>query len=254
MSLQFLLMSLPIDENKYIFLIVDSDPDAMTIVCSWLKNSFPNSAIYSANDGTEASLKMNNAPPTVLITDLDLPRVSGKTLIKNVLKNKNYSEVQIVIVSSIPEKECYIEELVSGRVSFIAKPCNQEPFIDVVRRTVARSSQKKQEFKLRVLAQGEVLFHEGDPAGNIYLVKKGSLKASRTDNTIIGKINTNEFVGEMAHLSGGDRSATVTASEECELIEIPEGTFDTLLLSKPNWTKALMKTLTSRLKSANTRN
>lgn len=241
---------LPIDETKFTFLVADSDPEAVEILTSWLKKTFPNSIIFGANDGTEATMKMKNATPTALITDLDLPKISGAELIKNIVKDKGYDDVQIVIVSSIPEEECYVEEIVSGRVSFLAKPCEQETFTNTIRKAVARAAQRGKEFKLRALDKGEVLFHEGDPPGNIYLVKKGSLSATK-NNHQVGVVHTNEFVGEMSHISGGNRTATVTAAEDCELIEIPSGSFDLLLFSKPAWSKALMKTLTNRLMSAN---
>jgi CRP/FNR family cyclic AMP-dependent transcriptional regulator len=43
----------------------------------------------------------------------------------------------------------------------------------------------------------------------------------------------------------------VKALSDCELIEIPIGTLDTVLFSKPAWARALMMTLSKRLKRSN---
>ncbi|MBL7688606.1 MAG: Crp/Fnr family transcriptional regulator, partial [Bdellovibrionaceae bacterium] len=60
-----------------------------------------------------------------------------------------------------------------------------------------------------------------------------------------------EFVGEMAHINQEPRSASVKALEDCELIEIPNGSLDLVLFSKPAWAQALMRTLSRRLKRIN---
>jgi CRP-like cAMP-binding protein len=107
---------------------------------------------------------------------------------------------------------------------------------------------------MKLLAPGEKLFRQGDPADLAYLVKSGLLRAYRMQDgktLTLGDINPGEFVGEMAYINSEPRSADVEAVENCELIEIPLGTFDSLLFSKPTWSMALMKTLSKRLKTAN---
>jgi CRP-like cAMP-binding protein len=55
----------------------------------------------------------------------------------------------------------------------------------------------------------------------------------------------------MAHITGDTRSADVEAVENSELVDIPVGTLDILLFSKPIWARALMKTLAQRLRATN---
>lgn len=59
----------------------------------------------------------------------------------------------------------------------------------------------------------------------------------------------------MAKLGTDDKRlfviATVQAIGDCELIEIPMGTLDMVLFSKPAWSKALVATLSRRLKRSN---
>ena len=86
-------------------------------------------------------------------------------------------------------------------------------------------------------------------------MKSGELTATKegsNQNVTLGKIKAGEFVGEMAHINNETRSATVQANCDCELIEIPMGTLDLVLFSKPMWAKALVATLSKRLKASNT--
>jgi CRP/FNR family cyclic AMP-dependent transcriptional regulator len=244
-----------VDDTKYNFLVADDDADTLHVLTDWLKKAYPNSSSFTAADGAEAFRKISNALPTVLITDLNMPKMTGKDLIQALIRDKTYDTVQILIVSGLPEEECYVDEVLTGRISFIAKPFTQESFIDALRKSIEKGSQKnpqkKLDFNIKALKAGEILFKEGDAATSVYLVKKGTLCAVDKNNDPLGNINETEFVGEMAHFTGETRSATVSAFTDCQLIEIPFGNLEMLLFSKPSWAKALMKTLSNRLKQAN---
>lgn len=74
------------------------------------------------------------------------------------------------------------------------------------------------------LEDGAVLFREGDPPDNLYLVLDGSVAISKHDtsgqNQVIAHIHANDFLGEFAVLDGGPRSATVSAAGPVKLASI----------------------------------
>jgi signal transduction histidine kinase len=74
------------------------------------------------------------------------------------------------------------------------------------------------------LKDGDVLFREGDPPDNLYLVLEGSVAISKHDtsgqNQVIAHIHANDFLGEFAVLDGGPRSATVSAAGAVKLAGI----------------------------------
>lgn len=77
---------------------------------------------------------------------------------------------------------------------------------------------------LMTLADGDVLFKEGDPPDCLYLVLEGSVAISKNDTSgksqIIAHIHANDFLGEFAVLDGGPRSATVSAAGPVKLAAI----------------------------------
>jgi hypothetical protein len=68
------------------------------------------------------------------------------------------------------------------------------------------------------LAGGQVLFRKGDAAEAMYVVQDGLLLASSTEEgcapAMVGQMGPGSLVGEIALLTGGRRSATVTAAKK----------------------------------------
>jgi CRP-like cAMP-binding protein len=142
--------------------------------------------------------------------------------------------------------------VVTGQVQFLTDAHNENLIFHCVTKALNRQTDTKNiAYKLRFLSPGETLFRENEKASSLYFVKRGDLEAFKgkeSDKKVLGTIQSGEFVGEMAHLNGEPRSATVHALSECELIEIPFDAMDTVLFSKPAWAKALVSTLSKRLK------
>ncbi len=74
----------------------------------------------------------------------------------------------------------------------------------------------------RTFARGEVVFHRGDPADALHLVVKGRFEArvttSRGDEVALGVRGAGDAFGELAPLTGEERSATVAALEPGETL------------------------------------
>lgn len=100
---------------------------------------------------------------------------------------------------------------------------------------------------LRALAEGQVLFHEGDPPGPLYVICSGSLRAYRGAVKAVEELahlGPGEIVGEMGAILKQARSATVQALEPTEVLEVP-GTHVQGLLKQH---QALVRVLTVALK------
>jgi Fe-S-cluster-containing hydrogenase component 2/CRP-like cAMP-binding protein len=70
-------------------------------------------------------------------------------------------------------------------------------------------------------AAGEVLFNEGDEADGLYLIRRGSVTASRRiggRDVVLSYVAAGHFVGEMALMSASRRTATIRAAVATEAI------------------------------------
>jgi CRP/FNR family cyclic AMP-dependent transcriptional regulator len=55
----------------------------------------------------------------------------------------------------------------------------------------------------------------------------------------------------MAYINKEPRSACIEALTDAQLIEVPIGLVDKILYKRPAWSRALLQTLSKRLKNAN---
>lgn len=215
-----------------------------------------NATVFQASDGITAMGKLQNAPPHVLISDIELPKISGMKLIDTALNAHGAESTAVIIAASPPPEGHHLDEIVTGRVQYYtAEAYDEAAFVKNLTRAMNFTSHKQEaEFFLRFLAPGDILLKEGDKADFVFFVKKGQLRAYRFtggSEVELGKIGVGEFVGEMAYINGEPRNASVQAVTDCELIEVEVGKFDHVLFKRPSWSKALMLTLTKRVKAAN---
>lgn len=98
---------------------------------------------------------------------------------------------------------------------------------------------------------GTVLFEEGKPGDDAFLVLQGRLGvllSSEGAKDPLAHIEPGELIGEMSLISGESRSATVMALRDCELVRIPRAAFDLMLRTSPQLSSLIMRQMASRLR------
>ena len=100
------------------------------------------------------------------------------------------------------------------------------------------------------LEEGQILFHEGDPGENLYVVRDGELQGKSSLGTAINTYGPGALIGELAFLKKEPYTETITATEDCELIEITPDALDESLEQEPAWFKSIITFLTGRLQIA----
>ncbi len=96
------------------------------------------------------------------------------------------------------------------------------------------------------LAGGDWLFHQGDKGDSLYLLVRGRLQVWHESGRhgplatpqLIGRITPGDSVGELALLTGTERSAGIRAVRDSSLIRIDRAAFDRIGMRHP---KLLMK-------------
>ena len=106
----------------------------------------------------------------------------------------------------------------------------------------------------RDYAAGTVLFEEGQPGDFMYVVQHGEVEIRRQVGEIarvLAVLYPGEFFGEMAILNGRPRSATAVVRTPATLIVIEGRTFEAMLRARPEIAMRIIKSLATRLESAN---
>lgn len=243
--------------NKNTFLIVSGDKVRVQKCTDILTRNFPNCSVFHSAEWFETKYKIDNVRPKAIIVDEYLPKGSGFDVVTKVLKERNNNGISIIIMSYVSDHDMFTAEVASGRVQFLNEPDRESALVDCVAKIISpkKIDEPQQQYELKQLDPGDILFMEGEKTELTYIVKKGSLRAycvSPTGEKItLGEILAGEFVGEMGHFNHEPRSATVEAITDVELIAIPNASVDNVIFTRPSWAKALVKTLSQRLKKAN---
>ena len=78
------------------------------------------------------------------------------------------------------------------------------------------------------LADGEVLFREGERGDVMYLIREGKIKITKggdDDEKVLAVLKEGDFFGEMAIIDGSPRSASAIAATPASLLVIDKETF-----------------------------
>lgn len=104
----------------------------------------------------------------------------------------------------------------------------------------------------RRFRRNEVIFHQGDSGDLLQIVASGAVKivlpSPEGEEAIIATLRPGDFFGELALLDGAPRSATATAIEPTETLNLPRSTFMELHSADPTLQHALLTALAAELR------
>jgi small-conductance mechanosensitive channel len=114
--------------------------------------------------------------------------------------------------------------------------------------------------RLRVLAPGEAIIREGDPGESLFAVLEGSLQVVHVEEreepfhglfwAKMGDLSRGDWFGEQSLLTGSPRSATIVASTEARLLEVPKLALEKALAQEPDLLERLVDLMARRQESA----
>jgi len=83
-------------------------------------------SISEAVDGRQALEMMANSKPDLVLSDWNMPNISGIELIKKIRDNPALSDVPVIFITAEAEKNSIIKSLQFGVSDYILKPFNDE--------------------------------------------------------------------------------------------------------------------------------
>jgi CRP-like cAMP-binding protein len=94
---------------------------------------------------------------------------------------------------------------------------------------------------------GSVVIKKGEPGGMMYIVKEGTVEV-RDGRRLLDTVEPGGVVGEVALIDAGERSASVIAKTNCQLLPINEEQFVSLVERMPYFALQVMRVLADRLR------
>ena len=106
----------------------------------------------------------------------------------------------------------------------------------------------------KAFPKGTVLFREGEPGKEMYVVQSGRVNVSKKVGEvekILSSMGPGEFLGEMSILNNKPRSATATCAEDAKLLVVDARTFEAMIRGNAEIAIRMIKKLADRLAEAN---
>jgi CRP/FNR family transcriptional regulator, cyclic AMP receptor protein len=99
---------------------------------------------------------------------------------------------------------------------------------------------------------GLVLFREGEPGKEMYILMQGTAEIS-VGGDVVEMATPGALLGEMALVDSSARSATVITRSDCKFVAIDGKQFDLLVRESPEFARHVMTVMANRLRTMNER-
>jgi two-component system, chemotaxis family, chemotaxis protein CheY len=103
------------------FLVVDDSPTMRRIVINALK-TFGYDEFLEASDGIEAMEVLHGNPIDFVVTDWNMPNMSGLELTQNIRSSPNFANIPILMVTTRGLKQDIVDALKARVNNYVVKP------------------------------------------------------------------------------------------------------------------------------------
>ncbi|MDH3613673.1 MAG: response regulator [Gammaproteobacteria bacterium] len=124
---------------KRIFIVDDQPPVIRVLRLGFEEAGYE---VDSANNGSECLLKLCDGQPDFLVTDIDMPRMSGKELCLAIEKQFPNRSFPIVVLTSRTELEHREWTSEIKNLSFMEKPVSIRRLVSIVNRALNGGEQQ----------------------------------------------------------------------------------------------------------------
>src|SRR5262245_46642802 len=107
------------------FLIVDDSSTMRRIIINTL-NKLGHQDVQEAGNGKEGLDRLTSGPVDMIITDWNMPEMSGIDFIRAVRTSSNVKDVPVLMVTTNAAKDDIVEALKAGVNSYVVKPFTPE--------------------------------------------------------------------------------------------------------------------------------
>ena len=129
------------DKNAFkSVLVIEDDHESNQNLVFFLKNSFKK--VISAYDGLEGWALYNQELPELIITDIEMPKMDGLTLVKKIRQYD--SDTPIVLLSAYTHTDYLKQAIPLNLLDYIVKPLTFQKLTDVLKKVEQKRFEKHQ--------------------------------------------------------------------------------------------------------------
>lgn len=115
-------------------IIVVDDSQFMRLILKEIITSMGHTVIAEAEDGYEAILKYSELRPDLVTMDINMPRMSGVSALKEIIKID--PSAKILICSALGQPSMITEAIRAGAKDFVVKPIKESRVIEAIHKII----------------------------------------------------------------------------------------------------------------------
>jgi two-component system, chemotaxis family, response regulator Rcp1 len=126
---------MPIASPPIEILLVEDNPADVRLTIEALKEARVPNRLQVARDGVEAIalLKGPSTRPDLILLDLNLPRMDGREVLREVKQNDTLCHIPVVVLTTSQAERDILESYRLRANAFVTKPAEIDRFFDVFR-------------------------------------------------------------------------------------------------------------------------
>lgn len=117
------------------FLVVDDSPTVVSVVRSTLISRLGAEKIYTANNGQEALEILQTKDIDIIISDWEMPQLSGVELLQHVRKHHRVKDIPFIMMTARGGRDCVINAVQNGVSQYVVKPFSADKLEDAINKS-----------------------------------------------------------------------------------------------------------------------
>ncbi|BAU15523.1 adenylate cyclase [Leptolyngbya sp. NIES-3755] len=149
------ILELPGTEHQPRILVVDDNPDLRSYVSGVLKQQ--GYLVWTARNGAEGFEQAKAHHPSLIVTDLMMPIVSGLDMIRMIRAQDDLKGTPIVLLTAKADEDTRLEGVERGADAYLAKPFNDRELLAEVRNLLSLKENEQRVSRINTYLTESVL-------------------------------------------------------------------------------------------------
>lgn len=117
----------PNDATSWVVLVVDDEPDNLTIADMMLK--YVGATVYTAQNGIEGLALLDSMTPSFVLLDLSMPQMDGWDMLKALRQDPKWDRLPVIAFTAHVMPGDKEEVLQAGFDGYLPKPFRMKTFV-----------------------------------------------------------------------------------------------------------------------------